>query len=385
MSVTPAVSVLLVNYNTTVLTQRCIDSLRAQEVHGPHGTEGVEIIVVDNASRPEERRALAGLEAVVLYNADNRGYGAALNQALSYAHGEFILFSNADTWYFPGALQALLDGFGHLPRCGAVGPRLWWDTEREFLLPPGDPVTLLGHLRDGMRQAWPCWWCGWRQRWLLRALQYWQTQRPLPQPMLSGACILTRRDVLAVCGGFDERFHLYYEDTDWCRRVRHRGYQLYYVPCAEVTHLYNQSARQETITSQLAGTGSTAHYFRKHYGTLLWRAVSWATDKLSTRSHHNEAAEGYTDLGACVDPPRFPPPQTPISGAYLFLLSPQPSCIPAIGRLLPAPAPVLSSQVWEQLAEGSFYAQLLSLPSLQLLGKWCWRKVVPSRQLICEV
>jgi hypothetical protein len=191
--------------------------------------------------------------------------------------------------------------------------------------------------------------------------------------MLSGACILTRRDVLAACGGFDERFRLYYEDTDWCRRIRQKGYQLYYVPSAEVTHLYNQSARQETLVSQQAGGESATYYFAKHYGAWLWRLVSWATGPLRAGVHHTEALAGYTDLGSLVEPPRLTC-STGTPNASLFLLSPLPSCVPAIARFLPAPAVSLLSAVWEQLGEGSWYAQLLSLPDLQPLERWHWEK-----------
>lgn len=369
MSPRPALSVLLVNYNTTALTRRCVDSLRAQNVRGLEGTEGVEILVVDNASRPEERHALTELDAVVLYNQDNRGYGAALNQACAHASSEFILFSNSDTWYFPGSLQSLLDALQHLPQCGAVGPKFWWDLNREFLLPPSDAVNLLSYLRDAVTQRWPYW----QRRWRKRAVRYWQAREPLVQDMLSGACILTRRDVVTACGGFDERFHLYYEDTDWCRRVRQNGYRLYYVPEAEVVHMYNQSARQQAVIAQTTFATSADTYFRKHYGVRLWRAISSAAARLSSAGRLQNDLEGYTDLGMLAQPPQLALPARTQS-ACLLQFSSLPSCIPAIACFLPAPVISLPLSVWEQLGEGEFFAQLLSLPDLRLLGKWRWQK-----------
>ncbi len=260
-------SALIVNYNTAELTRACVASLRAQQLLTPDGSPvDLEIIVVDNASRPADREALRDLDATVIYSEDNRGYGAALNMATVQAKGEFLLFSNPDTWYFPDALQHLLMGYRRLPRCGAVGPRLWWDRNREFLLPPSDAVTLSAYLQEALAEGWSYWGQYWTARWLRRAVQYWQGSEVTPQLMLSGACLLTHREIIQKCGGFDERFRLYYEDSDWCRRLRQHGYRLYYVPTAEVAHLYNQSARQDSAVAHARFVESAEQYFHKHYG-----------------------------------------------------------------------------------------------------------------------
>jgi hypothetical protein len=397
----PAVSVLVVNYNTAVLTKNCVASLRAQSVRDHmSGAEGVEVIVVDNASRPDERRALDGLDAVLLLNDKNCGYGAALNQALTRATGQFILFSNSDTWYFPGALQQLIDSFQRLPRCGAVGPRLWWDREQEFLLPPSDPVTPLSFVFDTVvrhRRALASYRVDW---WRRRALNYWQARTPLEQPLLSGACLLTHTAVLNACGGFDERFHLYYEDTDWCRRVRGQGYRLYYVPEAEVAHLYNQSAGQAIDAARQAGNASLEYYFCKHYGRRFWRLLALANVNRGMfmylrRIRDDETSVGangrspllfggitkrrarmstdYNDLGALKEPPILSLPLED-EEPYLLQLSPHEDCLPAIGRFCSTPHFSFSQSVWAQLTEGEFFAQLFSLPYLQVKGKWRWRK-----------
>jgi GT2 family glycosyltransferase len=182
MSSRPVLSVLIVNYNTTALTRSCVDSLWAQTLRRlGGGTEPPQIVVVDNASRSEERQALVGIAARVIYNNDNRGYGAALNQAIAETNSEFVVFSNADTWYFPGALQVLVDEFRRLPRCGALGPRIWWDRERTFLLPPSDPVALMRCFLEATlgRGRWGRRWL--RDSWRKHALQYWRARQPLLQ------------------------------------------------------------------------------------------------------------------------------------------------------------------------------------------------------------
>ncbi len=371
----PLLSVLIVNYNTTELTHRCVASLQAQRLYRSDGkVESPHVVVVDNASRADERRALSGIGVRVVYNEENRGYGAALNQAVERTDSDFVLFSNSDTWYVPGALQTLVDEFSRLPRCGAVGPRLWWDREQTFLLPPSDPVTLtrsffetmLGRSERGRRWL--------EHTWRERALQYWRTQKSLPQPMLSGASLLTHKEILAACGGFDEQFRLYYEDTDWCRRMRQKGYGLYYVPTADVIHLHNQSARQEVSTAQQAGKESEMRYFRKYYGKLLGGNVVGAATQWRVRKDNSWQPGDGVDLGTCIEPPVFSLPK-PLIGEHLWQLSPLPLCVPAIARFLStADKLILSTQVWAQLRDGEFFARLFSLPDLRLVQQWRWRK-----------
>lgn len=368
------ISALIVNYNTSTLTRECVASLRAQQFPAAEGgATDLEIIVVDNASRPAERELLRDLDATVIYSNDNAGYGAALNKAYAQARGDFVLFSNPDTWYFPNALQMMMAAGASLPHCGAVGPRLWWDRAREFLLPPSDPVTLATHVYAVLSESWPRWRNNRASRWLRRAVTYWQCQKPLFQMMLSGACILTRRDVIAACGGFDERFRLYYEDTDWCRRIRQHGYQLYYVPEAEVAHLYNQSARQESAVAQRKFTESADLYFRKHYGAWCWKLASTLTTFVQARGQAQPHVDPYTQLGVVSEPPHFSC-ETTQPGPYLFLLSPVSSCTPAIARFSETSSLRIPLAVWQQLGEGTFYTRLVSLPSLQILGQWSWAK-----------
>lgn len=374
MSFAPLISVLIVNYNTAVLTRDCVASLRAQHLSRADGTPAeLEIIVVDNASRPEERVRLRDLDARVLFCDDNRGYGAALNLASVHARGEFLLFSNPDTWYFPNALQTLTSMWESLPQCGAIGPRLWWDRARKFLLPPGDPVTLTTQVQATMAQMWSWWGKQWQARWLRNAVQYWHSREPLMQRMLSGACILTNREVLAKCGGFDERFQLYYEDTDWCRRVRQHGFTLYYVPTAEVAHLYNQSARQEHATAQQKFAESAVRYFHKHYGRWQWQLISTLESAMRACLNAPSPLSEYQQLGSLTEPLQLSL-ATMETGEYLFLVSPTSSCTPSIAGFASTPQLFLSSVVWQQLGDGEFFVRLISLPELRVLRQWRWEK-----------
>jgi cellulose synthase/poly-beta-1,6-N-acetylglucosamine synthase-like glycosyltransferase len=191
--------------------------------------------------------------------------------------------------------------------------------------------------------------------------------------MLSGACILTHRDVVAACGGFDERFQLYYEDTDWCRRVRRQGYRLYYVPNAEVAHLYNQSARQEGATAHQKFAESAVHYFQKHYGAWRWQFVAAVVTALRARLNSPPVTSEDRPLGPLAEPPQFSL-ATMEKGHYLFLLSPVSSCTPAIACFASTSQLLLPSTVWQQLGDGEFFTRLISLPSMRVVSQWRWEK-----------
>ena len=94
---------------------------------------------------------------------------------------------------------------------------------------------------------------------------------------LSGACFLARRASLEAVGGFDRRFFLYWEDADFCRRARDRGWETWYHPGVQVTHLAGRSSATAYWPSRVAFHHSVYLYFRKHAGPLgrLLSPVVW--------------------------------------------------------------------------------------------------------------
>jgi hypothetical protein len=156
--------------------------------------------------------------------------------------------------------------------------------------------------------------------------------------------------------------------------VRQKGYHLYYVPSASVIHLHNQSARQEITTAQKTGQESETRYFQKHYGgwsgaTVVRTAAHWRVREDDVRQPGD-----WVELGACIDPPVFSL-SVRMTGEYVWQLSPFPSCVPAIARLLSSPEELaLPAHVWAQIGNGEFFARLFSLPDLRLVRQWRWRK-----------
>ena len=104
---------------------------------------------------------------------------------------------------------------------------------------------------------------------------------------VSGVCLLVRRATIEQVGGLDEAMFMYFEDNDWCRRMRLAGWQVWYVPTVAITHIGGAGLKQNPAARQ-AYYRSLTHFYRKHYGLLaqafLLPAV--AAYRLATKLGH---------------------------------------------------------------------------------------------------
>jgi N-acetylglucosaminyl-diphospho-decaprenol L-rhamnosyltransferase len=120
------------------------------------------------------------------------------------------------------------------------------------------------------------------QRWMggLGALRrFYRAARPddAPQPVdwLVGACLLVRRAAVDQVGAFDERFFMYSEEMDLCYRLRRAGYEVWFVPEAEVVHHEAASSSQDLFRRNVNFHESRYRFFRKHHGALPALALRW--------------------------------------------------------------------------------------------------------------
>lgn len=247
-----SLTAVVVSYNTCELTLGCLRSLAASTTPPEH------IIVVDNASSDGSAAAIAAaFPAVTLVaNAANVGFARAVNQAFARCSSDVVLLLNPDAIVAPDALAKLCDALSENPKLGAVGPLV--------LAADGEPEShcaarelsvggqLLWRLRiptfgPRLALAAPCGPHGARL-----------TER------LSGAAMAVRREALRQMAGLDERFFMYFEDADLCRRLRQAGWQVACVVNARVTHVGGASSgRQPWIRDERALT-SELSYFHKH-------------------------------------------------------------------------------------------------------------------------
>jgi len=230
-------SIVIVNWNGGELLRRCIESILRAPPRLPY-----EIVVVDNASSDGSVRwlrssdladRLAGVALHVIENADNVGFARANNQAIARTQGPLVCLLNPDAEVLPGALDTLVATLRAGADIGACGPRLLntdGSLQPSVWRNPPTPweivVAGLGLWRLMPRRA--------RGEWLLG--RHWDHARRRTAPVLFGAAILVKRAVFSQVGGFDERFHMYGEDDEWCLRVRRGRWRLVFEPSASVVH-----------------------------------------------------------------------------------------------------------------------------------------------------
>jgi GT2 family glycosyltransferase len=253
----PTVSVIIVNWNTRELLRACLDSL-------PWDSERVRIeaIVVDNASEDGSATMVAEQfpQARVLRNRENVGFVRANNQGLRAATGEFLFMLNSDTEVRPGAIERLVEVLAADERIGAVGPRL--------LNPDGTPQSNAAPFPSVIHRFLPARYESRYQHDLERRVQE-SPDHVAPVAWLAGAALMTRRDVLERVGPLDERYFMWYDDIDWCQKLRAAGYERVFVADAVVAHHGRRSGGRlasHTLAAQLFD--SEYLYLRLHAGRL---------------------------------------------------------------------------------------------------------------------
>lgn len=270
------VSILIVNYNSFGVLAGALESLHAHPAAGPDGKPlEYEIIVVDNDSpqRPEAevqavREALRdGRDQLILHD-ENGGYGKGMNLAYKHSRGRTLLVSNPDVLYQPHCLTRLLEPLDQDPSIGATAPLTFGDPGLESLLPTG----IVPRLLDRPRLAWAAISArGLRHYHKLRTPRYlplWRPKGNLDLEMFAGWGFLIRRELVEHIGFFDERYPLYYEDTDLSLRVLQAGQRIVQVKDAQLVHLYNQSGKTAPDIVTQRHDLSERLFFRRWKGPL---------------------------------------------------------------------------------------------------------------------
>jgi len=256
-------SVLIVSYNVCDLLVRCLTSLPADD--------RVQVIVIDNGSKDGTLRAVREQfpRVTLVQNSENHGFSAATNQGVLLARGSYVLFLNPDAELLPDALTRLREYLDKNPDIGIVGPRVRYpdgtpqSTRRRF------PTPLTALLESTVLQRW------FPDNRAARSYAMRETDDSKIQDVdwLVGACFLARREVVDQIGGLDERFFMYSEELDWCRRARSAGWRVVYLPTAEVIHYEGKSSEQNLARRAMNFNESKCRYFEKYYGWRLGLAL----------------------------------------------------------------------------------------------------------------
>lgn len=258
-------SIIIVNWNVCELLRRCLASIEANR-----GDLSLEAIVVDNAS-PDDSVAMVEREfpqVHLIASQENLGYTGGNNLGAKEAQGRYLLILNPDTEIVGDALEQMVAYLDEHPTVGAVGPQLRYpdgsvqSSRRRFprlatAFFEGTPFSMRWFPDNRFKRA------------------YRMADRPEDEiqsvDWLVGAALMIRREAWQEVGPLDDQFFMYSEELDWCHRCRDAGWEIHYLPQAQVIHHHTGSTRQIGATKWIRAYRSRILYFRKYFG------AGWAT------------------------------------------------------------------------------------------------------------
>lgn len=229
----PRLSIIILNYKTKGLLKQCLRGIA--EAHLPFAHE---VIAVDNHSQDGTPDMVhEEFPAVTMVSSPtNVGFAAGMNLGYRHAQGDYILILNPDVAIFRGAVEVLLRYMDQHSEVGLAAPRLINpDGSYQFscyrfysVLTPAYRRTPLGKLPFARNQL---------RKFLMMD---WDHGDNRPVGWVLGGCMCIRREAIERVGFFDERFFLYFEDVDLCRRLWQAGWQVHYVAAAEMVHYHQR-------------------------------------------------------------------------------------------------------------------------------------------------
>jgi GT2 family glycosyltransferase len=260
-------SVSVVSYRTPTLLERCLQVLERER-----SSVDLDVTVVDNASGDGSADLVAAQFPWVrlIRSSRNMGFGAAHNQVLRRLNSPYALVLNSDAAPLPGALRTLVDFLDAHPPVAVAGPKLLFPngavqpSRRRF-----PTVSTLFMESTQVQRISP------RNRVLDRyyMVDCIDNNQPSSVDWLVGACLCVRAEAIRQVGLFDERFFMYSEEMDWCRRFREAGWLVAYVPAAEVSHLQGGSTRLDLSARDRQFQASKLRYAAKWHGRRVAAAL----------------------------------------------------------------------------------------------------------------
>ncbi|MDH5526229.1 MAG: glycosyltransferase family 2 protein [Nitrospirota bacterium] len=232
------------------------------------------VFLVDNGSTDDSlsRVRLSHPHVTVIENGCNLGYAAAINRAISETQSEFVLLLNNDAFVPPHLLTRMETLFRERPQAAIIGPQLVSPegaTQRSF----GTEPTVRGELG-------------------IRLLQQRRPKAP-SEPVaavdwISGACMAVRRKAFEQAGTIDSGFFFYFEDVEWCVRLRRAGWQALFDRETEVVHIMGSSTKRVRREAQVEMLRSRLRFYRKVFSpgaAALLLTVRWLRLLLNTASY----------------------------------------------------------------------------------------------------
>ncbi|MDP3987954.1 MAG: glycosyltransferase [Candidatus Levybacteria bacterium] len=253
-------SIIVVHYKVKDRLFECLRSIRNNNPKFKF-----EVLVVDNDEEKIIEKELKKSFPWVKYikNSKNTGYGAGNNLGAKNANGELLMFLNPDTVILPNAFDSLIKFMEKNHEVGIVAPLLldknnipykFQGTKELTPLRGIFALSFLNRIFPNNPVSKKYWLFGWDKKDIKEV------------DVIPGTAFVIRKDVFNKVGGFDERFFLYFEEFDLCRKVKKLGYKIFINPNSKMIHFWGDSAK--SIQTKKIFSDSRFLYFRKNFGIL---------------------------------------------------------------------------------------------------------------------
>ena len=359
------ISVIIVNYHCADLTLQAVESVLNED-------QKLEIFVIDNSVDSDQAQQLKQTlpeNINLIINETNEGFAVACNRAYHLSHGGLILLLNPDAYLLPGCLGILKKALLKHQKAGAVGPQVFWDKENNFYLPQSLFPSPWSLLCNELSRLHPLLAKLYSFAFRRKALRVWTSHRDyLTTTALSGGHVLLRRSAIESCGGlFDQRYFMYYEDSDLMLRLKLAKFRLYIIPQAKCVHHYEHKHHKVQLMQ-----ASARQYFEKNYKhSLILKLNKWIS-KLNSQS---SSLQPFENLGTIKTPLQLNVPNT-LRSNWLLEVSPSPLFIPAIGLFGNGQVAEIPSSSLKLLHSGIYFCRISYPDNIpKYIKQWQWEKV----------
>jgi len=259
---TPTVSIIIVNYQAHKELFECLTSIYEIKSHTPF-----EVIVVDNDEKKSIVSYLKEKFSRVIYIPNkNKGFGQGSNLGAKKARGDYIFFLNPDTKLYEDSLDVLISFLKKNGTVGIVAPLLVDKDGKPFPLQGSADLTPFHAIfaLSFINKFFP-------QNKISKKyfLSTWDKTTNQKVSVVPGTAFVISKKLFFDVGGFDEIFFLYFEESDLCKKVKEKKFELYILPRAKVYHGWGKSTQKSSQNISRIFSESKFYYFKKHYG-LCW-------------------------------------------------------------------------------------------------------------------
>jgi len=246
-------SFLILNYKTKGLTRNVVKNIFDLKLPYQY-----EIIVGDNSNDGTGEMLLelyGDLPSLKFFSFPNRGYGAGNNELAKYATGKYLVILNPDVHILPGTIEKLYQYLEIHPDVALISPQLIYGNGniqqscfRYYkIMTPVYRRTFLGKTSAGQKDL---------DRFLMKDVDLTQPQNV---DWLMGSFWMLRRTVFEELNGFDEKYFMYFEDTDFCHRLHDKNYQVIYYPLARAVHFHAKESDRGKLWKNLFNNFTWIH------------------------------------------------------------------------------------------------------------------------------